>query len=494
MRRPLLAAALVLAVAGCGSTVQLPADQSGNARTIPSSGELGLSVPTVAPLPAGTSSSPGGSDGLPTPSRSSAVGHAEGPSRSTSATPATPATSRASSSPTADHSPIRVGLVYAKDIAGAAAAIGLGALSTGDTLAQTKAVAHWVNNHGGVGGHPIELFSYSVSSSSGNSVDAAAQAACTALTQDDHVRFMLTIANLPPSALPCYARAGVGVLDDESGVSGSQLRQYSGYLAGPADFSLGRSATNLVDDLWRRGWLTSKSKVGALATDIPQDTSIVSGALTRALAAHGLKIAATASVPNSTGTITAAPGIALKFRTAGVDRVIPIGASPLFLMIAAATQGYHPAYAVTSLFGPGALIESTAPKVELANSAGIGWQPFLDVARGKHPAPVSSNETLCFKLMTAAGQASTSATTKGFQAQVCDLVFYLKAMGDALPTLPGDLFAAARSEIGTSFRSAATFRSDMRERPDGVAAYRDLAYQSACSCYQYVGPLRRTTS
>jgi hypothetical protein len=384
--------------------------------------------------------------------------------------------------------------MYAKNVGAAGAIVGLTGLSTGDTLAQTTALVHWVNDHGGMGGHPIQLLSYGIDASTGGSSDAAYGAACTALTQDDHVRYVVTILSLPSSTLPCFAHAGVGVLDDEAGVGDAQRAQYAGYLVGPADFALGRETTNLVDDLWRRGWLTSTSKVGSFTYDEPDYTSAVSGALTKALAAHGLKLTEQASVPNSAGSITAAGSVVLKFRAAGVNRVIPIGASPLFLMISAALQGYHPAYAVTSGFGPGALLEGSAPKAELVDSIGIGWQPFLDISKGKQPPPVTTNETLCFKLMQAAGQASTSPTTRGFEAQVCDLVFYLAAMGDAVPSLPADLLTASRSVIGSSFKSADTFRTDMSQHADGVAAYRDLAYETSCGCYQYVSPIRGTTS
>jgi hypothetical protein len=393
-----------------------------------------------------------------------------------------------------DHTPIRVGVLYGKDVGAAAAVVGISGLSTGDTLAQSQVMARWVNSHGGVGGHPIRLSSYAIDATSGGDADSNYQAACTSLTQDQHVQYVVTILGLRPASLPCFAKAGVRMLNDEAGVGDSQRAQYSDYLAGPSDYATGRQAADLVDDLERRGWLNSKTKIGALTYDTPEDKAVVSGALARALRAHGLHLASAAAVPNTTAYWTQVGGVVLKFRTAGVNRIISVDASPLSMMISASTQGYHPAYAVTSNFGPGALLEGTAPKDQLVNSVGIGWQPFLDIGKGNHPGPVSSNATLCFKLMKAGGQASSSATTRGFEAQICDLFFYLKKMGDILPALPSDVLSAVRPIIGDSFRSAATFASDMRRHSDGVAAYRDLAYEQSCSCYQYVSPVRRTTS
>ncbi|HVV75399.1 MAG TPA: ABC transporter substrate-binding protein [Mycobacteriales bacterium] len=501
MKRPVAAAALVLILSGCGSTVEMG---TGPASVGSASGGQGLggpggglSVPTTTSYPTGSASvgtNAGGTGGIAAPSGSSVA--AGGGNAATPGTPHKPA--KGSGTPTAassaDHTPIRIGLLYGKDVGAAAAAVGLGGLSTGDTLAQSKAMVHWVNSHGGMGGHPIELSSYGISATGGGDADSAYQAACTSLTQDQHVRYVVTILSLRPASLPCFAKAGVGVLDDESGVSETQMAEYSNYIAGPGDYSMSRSTADLVDDLVRRGWLTSNTKIGVLTYDTPADHAVVSGTLVRALRQHGLHITAAAAVPNTTAYWTQVGGVVLKFRTAGVDRIISVDASPLSLMISASSQGYRPAYSVVSNFGPGALLEGTAPKDQLVNSVGIGWQPFLDIGKGKHPGPVSSNQTLCFKLMQQAGQASTSATTQGFEAQICDLFFYLKKMGDTLPTLPANMIAASRPLIGDSFKSAATFRSDMRQHPDGVAAYRDLAYEQSCSCYQYVSPIRRTTS
>jgi hypothetical protein len=502
MRRPLLAAAVALVISGCGSTIEMGSSPTGGSQAIvgeaPAPSGDGLSIPTATQPPDSTdgtdgTGAPDALGGVSTPTGSSVVANsAHPPRRHGSGQPTSPASASAGS-PT-DHTPIRVGLLYGKDVGAAAALVGITGLSTGDTLAQSQAVVRWVNAHGGVGGHPIQLTSYGINASAGGDPDATYQAACTALTQDQHIRYLVTMLTLRPASMPCFAKAGVGVLDDEAGVGDAQRATFSKDLAGPGDFGLGRSVTNLVDDLVRRGWLTSKNKIGALTYDDPQLKPVISGPLVRALRAHGLHLSAAAAIPNTTAYFTAVGGVVLKFRAAGVDRVIPIGASPLSMMISASTQGYHPAYAVVSGFGPGALLEGAAPKDQLVNSAGIGWQPFLDIGKGKHPGPVSQNETLCFKLMKGAGQASTSATTRGFQAQVCDLFFYLKRMGDALPTLPSDLFSAARPIIANTFRSSATFRSDMRQHSDGVAAYRDLAYEQGCKCYQYVSQIRRTTS
>lgn len=400
-------------------------------------------------------------------------------------------TSRGAAGGTSSHAPLRVGVMYETGTEQLASAMGISGLTTGDTKAQAAAVFSWVNAHGGLGGHPVVPVYYGISATDlSNNADQAYQAACTSLAEDGKVRFVTTILNLRPVAMPCFAKHGIGVLDDETGVSASTMAKYATHLAAPGEFAMERLLKDLVDDLWSRGWLTASSKVGSFAYDDPDNTALVDGALTRALAAHGLKIASKQRVANDSSGISGASSVSLQFRSAGVDRVIPVGASPLFLMNSASSQNYHPWYALYSYFGPGALLESAAPRDQLAHSAGIGWQPFLDIGAGTRPGPVSSNETLCFAVMKSAGQASSSSTVKGFQAQVCNTVFYLKAMADRLPGIPADLFSASRPLIGTGFPSADTFRTDVTRRVDGAGGYRDLSYEQSRSCFQYTSPIK----
>ncbi|MDP9183506.1 MAG: hypothetical protein M3P04_12115, partial [Actinomycetota bacterium] len=168
----------------------------------------------------------------------------------------------------------------------------------------------------------------------------------------------------------------------------------------------------------------------------------------------------------------------------GVDRVIPIGASPLFLMNAAESQGYHPWYALTSTFGPGALIESAAPRGQLQHAAGIGWSKYLDIGGGKKPGAVSPNETLCFEIMRKAGQAATSGTVQALQVALCNVMMFLERAASTYGVGP-DLVETVRAR-GLSFPPADAFAIRMqRGRADGVAAYRDLVFDDQCGCFQY---------
>jgi hypothetical protein len=488
--RAAAAAVVALAMAGCGSTVQLSPTAAAGQNSLGGPGlSAGVSSGTAGnPLVKGQ---PGSSTVVSGTTTFGTVG-----SRATSSQAGGAAvTGSAAARPTlGSREPVRVGVIYASGVDSVAAAMGIKGLTTGDTKAQAAAMFAWINAHGGLGGHQIQAYYYDLAQNSGSSPEAAAEAACAALTQDDHVRFVQTIAVLTTSEMPCFANAGVGVLNDETGLADAAMAKYAGFLGNPGEFAPGRYESVMVDDLWRRGWLTSHSKVGILATDSADGHAVVDGALSAALHRHGLSATTQYVNPDGgDGGSAQSSSAALKFRSAGVDRVIPVLYNPLFMMEAASSQNYHPAYAMYSTNGPGALLETAAPKDQLANAAGIGWLPYYDIGSGTHPGPVSSRETLCFAIMNNAGQASTSATTKGIQVQVCNVLFYLKDLADLEPTMPADLLTSARQLLGKKFLSADTFRTDVTHRTDGVAGYRSVAYEQSCSCFQYVSGVQATS-
>ncbi len=488
-RTTLLLPLLVLPLVACGSTVPQGSSMSLGA------GE-GLGVPALQGQPFTDTSQPevstraGSSASREATSRTgrpSSPGN--GASGGTASGRGAPTSGSAGSAPVAkDRSPVRVGLLYIDGADAAASSLGISGLSTGDAVAQAKAVVAHLNATGGLDGHPIDLREGRMDAASAVSdPEGTYSQACAALTQDEKVRYVVSYVNLNPSRLACYAQRGVTVLDDQSAIVDSAGAKYAKTFAGPGELALGRAADELVEALWRRGWLAATSKVGTLVPDSSDGAEVETRFLLPALARHGLKPAATF---RATGA-NSANSTVLKYREAGVDRVIPMGQSPLFIMNAAEAQGYHPAYAMNSGFGPGALLESAAPPGQLENAAGIGWSKFLDIGAGTKPGPVSTNETLCFELMRKAGQQSTSATTQAFQVSLCNVLMFLKAAADRFALAP-DMLEQVRAQ-GLSFLPADAFSIRMRPgRADGVASYRDVAYESSCSCFQYVSGVRLT--
>ena len=482
-----------LALAGCGSTVQVRSTSTVGQDGLGTTGTTGEGL--SASTGSGTSGSPvgtttGGTSGvsLGGSSTGGTSGTTTGAPLGTTGGSGSGATSGATSGGVKSRTPVKVGVVYASGVGAAAAAMGIPGLATGDNQAQAAAVIAWINVHGGLAGHPIKPVYWDIAKHQGSNAESSMQIACAGLTQDEHVQYVQSIAGIPQSGMACFAKAGVGVLDDETTLSDGDMAKYAAHLGTPGEIAPGRMTSLAVDDLWKRGWLTKASKVGVFSADSSGAHSVVDKFLTPALARYGLKAAKTVYVnpDGGDGGSAASSSAVLQFRSAGVDRVIPVQYSPLFFMATASSQGYHPAYALYSNLGPGALLESTVPKDQLKNAVGIGWQPYLDIGAGKMPGPVSPLETLCFEIMKKAGQASTSATTKGFQVQVCNVLFYLQDLATKRGDVPPDLLTSGRPLLGSTFVSSDTFRTDVTHRTDGVAGYRRLAYQEDCSCFQYV--------
>jgi len=494
MRRDLAAVVLAVSVAACGSTVQLRSTATSG---LGGADGLGSQASTGGAPLGTTGNGPGSSQSGTGPAGSSSTGLSSSPGGTTSAAGGASATVQGGSSGTVSgatrKAAIRVGVIYTPGADAAAKAVGISALSTGDTKAEATAVVDWINSHGGLGGHPVDLYSYAIDMSA-TSQAAAQQEACTAMVQDDKVRYVVSILAQLQTLTACLAKAGVGLLDDETGLGDKNMATYAGVLGNPGEFAPGRRVSTLVEDLWNHRWLTAGSKVGILAVDNTDAHDAVNGPLTATLRQHGLTVTKTAYVnPNGgDGGSGASSNAALAFRAAGVDRVIPVMYSPLYFMETANSQRYQPEYAMTSDNGPGALLETAAPTSQLKGAMGIGWQPFLDIGKGTKPAPVSARETLCFALMKKAGQESTSPTVKGFEVQVCNVLFYLKDLADREPAIPPDLLTSGRRLLGSTFASADTFRTDVSRHTDGVAGYRTLAFQDGCSCFQYVSGVQAT--
>lgn len=493
VRDPLLrrlpgAVALAFALAACGSTVQISSTATvssgglgttGGAFTSGTSGTGGDVVSGTSGGGSSTSGSTGGTGGQVTTG-------ATGQQLATTGTITRPTAPGVSS-----NEPIKIGVITQPGLEQAAKAFGLDGVTTGDTKAQVNAVVTWIRANGGLGGHPVQVYEYAVDVS-----DAAWQSnACASMTQDHKVRFVVTVLASLQGLAECLAKAGVGLLADNTNFGDRTMAQYAPILGNPSELGQGRMMTLLVDDLWKRGWLTSTSKIGLLVDDGPDGHATVDGPLTTVLRRHGLKPAVTRYINPKTGDggSSQSGSAVVGFRAGNVDRIIPVMYSPLYFMIAAESQRYYPAYAMVSAQGPGALLEGTAPANQLKNAAGIGWAPYLDIGKGPKPPPVSTRETLCFQLMRKAGQAATSALIKGFQTQVCDMLFYLKDLADLKPAIPSDLLTSARIQLGKGFVSPATYRVDVTHRTAGVAGYRSLAYLDSCTCFQYVSPVVATS-
>lgn len=505
-RRPVavaIAAVVMTGLTACGSTVQL--------RTSQVSGDgLGGSATTDG---SGSASGPGGTGATPslTTDGGSVPGAASGAvSGLPQATVPGPGGGSAGSGgptvPSSGYRPgvpgvsqgitpttISLGIVVLKG--GAAFAQGLGfSVSFGDTKVEFDAALKDVNARGGIFGRKVvPVYAYEDLT---NPADAQTSL-CPTFTQDNHVFAVLMPFNPGPDTASCIAKAHTLLLNNSTlQPDNSADPNYRKWLFGPSLAAYGRYPSSLVPELIARGWFNgSGGKAGLLATDAPAFMTPARTVFKPLLERAG--IATDLVAVNQTTYSQDLQNAVLRFRREGISRVLFVqsGAGvPLYFMEAANEQQFFPKYALTSYESPNWFLAQNAPKQQLVNSVGIGWQPFMDVAVAKYPT--TALERRCFALQRAEGEDNKDRLSDITSTSTCDLVWSFEAAARAAgPDLTSDAWRAGYRAVGTGYHSVTTLATDWSSgRNDGAGAYRWLAWDGSCSCFGYAGPQRPMAS
>jgi hypothetical protein len=474
---PVLCCAALIATA-CGSTVQARSSGSDRGLDAPAGSASGSESDTAA---VDTSGAPGAVSGA------GPAGRAAGDRAKAAATVAPRLVGKAGG---VTATTIDIGFIYGTN-SEAFGNAGVDGLTTGDGKAQAEALTTHVNSRGGIAGRKVVpvLFGVDIARKLANPA-AMDEAVCNYMTQDHHPFAVVSYDNTSEALTACLAKGGVVQVDNYAFVDGVLARQVSGYVYLPSDFQMERAYATYVTGLAQAGFLTRATKVGVYYAEIrPANKRVLDNTIKPILARLGIPLAAEAGVQNS----NFAPAV-LSFRAAGVTRVLGIALSPLLFMQAAEAQQYHPLWGLNSQWGAGALLQTAAPQGQLSGSMGVGWQPYSDVDSGHNPGPVSGNETLCKKIMADAGQdASAAPTTRLFQLQTCDHIFFLQHTLTGTPEVSARQLARQVQAVGDSYPSAVSFASRFPGgRFDGAAAYRVFRYDDGCSCFVYSGPVQPT--
>ena len=484
-----LAATLVaVATAACGTTVPLSQVQQGQGGTSgltagggPSAVADGGSTGGVLnPAPAGGTT--GGAS-------SATTGGGTGSSTGLDQGVLTPPTGAASLGP------IKIGALTATGAQKYQAALGFSHGATGDQVAMTQSVVDWINAHGGLGGRKIELISYDLDPAQDSAdPNSAMQAACTYFTQDKHVVAVASyVALVPDNFYQCMAKAHVPLVTPDEGVSSDFFHRYASTVYMPSGPSYSRLLADSVDALWDVGWLTKGSTVGVVGYDTVDVHAIVDKGLVPALKRHGLSLAAGMYTSQTTAAASEYNSGVLSFNAKHVDHVFfAPGGQPIYFILAAEQQAYHPKYEVGSLEYPTLLAANNMPADQLAGSMGLGWLPYLDLPSDQWASVKTPAIAECRKAMAKAQQDFSTGTTLAIAAWICDEWNFLRDTFAAGAT-PDELgIRRAAESLGSRFQPAATFRSSLSATTthDGASQYRLVAYNAACNCYRYTTPVR----
>lgn len=475
-------------LAGCGTTV--PESSSGAQQQ--AAGEDGLLAPNAlgstsrrASSTVPTTSAANDSPNSASPAPRTGAAPPESPPAGAAPTGSVPTSTATARSGVVASQPVKVGFVVASNSTDAAfAAAGVGALQVGNQQAQAQAVVADINDHGGLAGRRIQPV-FDTPDPSASSPEAADQGTCAAFTQDSHVAFVISTLAHSPVLESCLAKAGVPLLDDGLYLYDSQ-DVIPGFLFMPSGWLLDRLMRNEVDAFARMGFFNGAGKVGVLLYDVPSSQQVLQDTVLPRLAHYGETNVDVAASPFTTEGATNQQGNVLKFETDHVTRIIDIAFSPIGFMETAEAQDYHPRYGLDSSVGP-ATISQIVPPDQLTGMVGIGWIPSADTGSA---TPVTAAGQRCLALMNKAGQDSTNSSTASLMEEYCDAGWFLQAAINAAGVASSQgLVRGAR--LTTGFVSASSFAADMTTgRPDGLSGYRNLAYDSGCSCIQYTGGIQ----
>ena len=365
---------------------------------------------------------------------------------------------------------------------GAGGAPGGGA-GQADARAQWQILLDDVNARGGVLGHKLVPLLYRLDQSRGDA-QAQEQAACAQLVQDNHVFAAMLRRSHTATLLDCLEKAGVVTVMEPAYTSKDAVtfERHPHYLAAGA-LNLTRVSSVVVDGLVAQGFLTKTTKIGLVAwSDADHDRAIAS-ALKPALARHGLRLTEEARTPpvhnldDLAETDAQMDNVVLRFRSAGVDRVLFLGVSgaPDWRFVQhAEAQRYFPRYGLSTQNWPETL-RGVVTEESFHGVVGVGWSPSTDVTGEQ---PLSARAERCKALMAAKGQPPNF--------MFCDSVdvFVAAAVAGGRPVTADSVMRGLESLGSLEPAVMASLRYGPG-RHDGVAAARHLRYFEDCTCLRY---------
>ncbi|HVT63996.1 MAG TPA: ABC transporter substrate-binding protein [Mycobacteriales bacterium] len=467
----------------------------------------GTTVPPSS-WPAVSANGTGPSDGLSGPTAASETGERTAGRAQTavstltgSASPANPtaagsgsARASGSAAPTrtsiARAAPIKIGYAYIDSGESNTVLSGIGkGLASADLHGEMEAYADYLNAHGGVLGHKLQMVFYRASSSS--TLQSIGQAVCAKETQDDRVDISLD-GNYGNVVFPCMTKARIP--DIYVGIDALTLADYRSfpYVIEPDSIAIDRLASIEVPQLVKMGYRPSglTQKLGILYYN-DANTTAGFNALKSAWALQGVKVADSVSLNNwnSVGDLagleTSVQAAELRFRADGVTHVMCVETNAFicgFFGLYAGSQGYYPRYAYTSLQPLTNILANVSAK-SLKGSVFVGWNPPEDLSRlSSMPSGVRS----CWSFMNKHSFPTGTGNERDGAAGVCEALDYVVASVTAAGSTDPDALAAAAERIGPSYRSRRVLGVGTGQA--GVDVVRRGAYQTGCSCFAYTSP------
>lgn len=442
-------------------------------------------------------------DGTPLRISSRTLGKGRRLGRQRAAHPAPPATPkhRHAKAPgnSATSAPIVIGVAYndAERLNEIYARYG-GHARASDGGVVARAVADYINATGGIGGRKLQLRLRQFDTTDGRPYDVTFAEVCNFFAEGTRPLAVIAVGQDDELA-PCLASKNIALISDFPKAGSTAIQAQFPFFQ-PGSLALDRFAAPYIQLLASQGFFKG-GRVGLLRYSDPQTDAVVDGFLRPALKAAGVKLTAEQAVPvtqnvnDISGLLTRIGSAIVRFRAAGVNRVISVddrGDLIGLFMQAAGPAGYRPRYGLSSLNSP-LFLRASLPPDELHGSIGMGWSPITDVAAAQE-GPINATRALCDQIFQRAGvQDLGDRTAFGEYAaysRCSNLLMLQKALAHSDATDPAQLRAAIEA-LGSRFQSAVAMSTDVgRGRDDGAASYRLLRFDDGCGCFRYDGAPR----
>ena len=504
-----IAAGSLLALAGCGSTVQISSAQSGTisdglAATPTGDGVSGPRGGAGGAL--GSSGSAGSGTTGPGGTSAGSSGTTTGGAGATGGSGGSLGSSGGAATiggiaPTGrgwDRKYVYIGVATQKDAQAAFANVGAAGIDPGDQEGQAKAVVAEMNRRGGMFGRQIQIvFKDQSTVATAENPTSEGAAACTYFTQDHPVIALLNPVTLMdvPSFRACMAKARVPLLSATVAAVDDQVgRTLAPYFYQSTAPSWNALAPTLITQLkaegYFQGWdprtskvTSAKPKVGVLVAS--DDVGIrVGKLLEQTLTAAGYPGAVVYQYAAGNTDLSSA---VLQFSGKGVTHVIAADSTLIAFQISASSQHYQPRYGVTTYNAPQGYLQNVAPKEQQVGDVGVGWAPAFDVDDRRDPGSTGPGDVECRAMLKKGGQTFNGkrlALTLAFA--FCDGIRLIDQGAVAGGGLSGQQLYQGILRIAPGFSTAFSFANGLGPKRLFVpGAVRPLAWSTSCTCFAY---------
>jgi ABC-type branched-subunit amino acid transport system substrate-binding protein len=382
---------------------------------------------------------------------------------------------------------VKVGLIV---LAGAnsAGSGGFVVSPQGDTKKQAQVVVDAINAAGGIGGRKVDLVIREFTSSTGSPTTETAM--CTSFTQDDEVFAVLMLGQRTSAARSCYKKASTVMVDiSQAAQPVSTYTSLAPYYWTPNSRDLDSATSAMIDDLSANGFLAATAKVGVLVEKEATFEGVYSSVVTPALQELGITpVEQVIDQSTSENAFATAGSAAAAFQGEGVDRILFLGRPDNvgYFTTFTTQQAYYPKLAIGSFETPTFVAQNPsvyAPE-SLAGSQGIGFMPDVDGTKA-FAFPQPGAEQTCIDTLSKAGVTFGNRFEAKTALRFCDGFGFLKAAGDKVGTAPlnAESLAAAAATLGTTWQAATTLSTSIA--PSGTqlyapaASYKSLSYDGS---------------